>query len=209
MRDLGGLILFFTMLQNPLVPVWKKVMIVVTPIMIVLAIVAITSYFKNKENFIGTDMHHYSGFAKNLKSTNQERLAHLQKIQRGYLPGKDDEVLENFTNTIEVYHPDKYAIKPDYHRKVQIIGSDANPIESLETPEFMIPKSYDTEFKYENVAEVGDNEIEASKLRAVESTFKVVEQKKYYKDLLKSKCRAGNRSSAGNCGCSAPGVGEY
>ena len=208
MSNLGGLIMMFSMIYNPMVPTWKKVAIIVTPIVIVVTLMLIIQSLK-KEKFIGTDMHHYGGFSKNLKSTNQERLAHLQKIQKGYLPGKDDEVLENFTNSIELYHPDRYAVRPDYHRKVQVIGSNPNPVESLETPEFMIPKSYNTEFKFENIAEVGDNEIEASKLRAIESTFKVVEQNKFYKDLLKSKCRAGNRSDYKNCGCSAPQFGEH
>ena len=208
MSNLGGLIMMFTMINNPLVPTWQKVAIIATPFILILTIILIMRITR-KEKFIGTDMHHYGGFAKNLQSTNQERLAHLQKIQKGYLPGNDDEVLEKFTNSIELYHPDRYAVKPDYHRKIQVIGTNPNPVESLETPEFMIPKSYNTVFKFENVAEVGENEIEASKLRAIESTFKVVEQNKFYKDLLRSKCRAGNRSDYKNCGCNAPKFGEH
>jgi len=168
---------------------------------------------RGKEKFIGTDMWHGYTMHDSNKTNKEERTKSLQKISKGWLPGerpKSGGLLENFENTNGgYYNPRNYEISPDYHRTVQQFGVDPNPVESLETPEFMLPKTYRAGEKYELVTEVKDNAVDAVKLRAIESTFKNVEKNKFYKDLLNSKCRAGNRSSYKNCGCNAPAFGEY
>lgn len=185
-------------------------------ILIIIGIMAFFGYRfykKAKEGFIGSDMWYGYTFQDANKTTKEDRTKSLVKISKGWLPGerpKDAEiVLENFENVSDPYNPRNYEIEPDYQRKVQLFGVDPNPIESLETPEFMIPKTYRHKDKFEKLAEVEDNSIDSIKMRSIENVFKNVEKNKYYADLMKSKCRAGNRSSYDNCGCNKPKFGEY
>ena len=181
---------------------------------IVISIIAIIAFIlkRSSEGFIGTNMWYGYNFQDANKTSKEDRTKSLIKISKGWLPGerpKDAEViLENFENVEDPYNPRNYEIEPDYHRTIQKFGVDPNPVESLETPEFMIPKTYRQQDKYERIAEANDNSINAIKIRTMENVFKNVEKNKYYTNLLKSKCRAGNRSSYRNCGCNS-GSGEY
>lgn len=180
--------------------------LIVFGLFLVLVLVAVLG----KEKFIGTHMWYGQGFQNANLTSKQERTDDLVKISKGELPGdRSASLLENFENVGPKYNPRNYEVQPDYHRTVQQFGVDPNPVESLETPEFMIPKTYKSAFRYENLVQVADNNIDAIKLNSIESTFNNIEQNKFYKDLLRSKCRAGNRSSHKNCGCSAPEYGEH
>jgi len=178
--------------------------------LIIIGIIIILAFLNKKEGFIGTSMWYGQAQSDSKLVSKQERSDNLVKLSKGHLPGdRSASLLENFENIGSQYNPRNYEIQPDYHRTVQQFGVDPNPIESLETPDFMIPKTYKTSFKYENLSEVGDNNIEAMKLNSIESTFRNIEKNKFYKDLLRSKCRSGNRSSHKNCNCSAPAYGEH
>lgn len=179
-----------------------------------LAVVVFIALFLcfRKENFIGSDMWYGYSFHDSNKTSKEDRLKSLLKIKKGWLPGprpKQNGLLENFENVKNSYNPKTYEIEPQYHRTIRQFGIDPNPIESLETPEFMIPKTYRTLSKYEELNEVSDNVMDLRKLKGLEAGFKNAEKNKYYADLLKSQCRAGNRSDAKNCGCSKPFFGEH
>jgi hypothetical protein len=182
------------------------------PIFISIVLVIVFTSKGKKEKFIGTDMWYGYGFQDANKTSKQDRTESLIRISKGYLPGerpKSGGLLENFENIRDYYRPRNYEIEPDYHRTVQQFGVDPNPIETLETPEFMIPKTYRNDYNYESLVEVRDNRADAIKLKGKESAFNHIEKNKYYRDLLSSKCRAGNRSSYKNCGCNAPAFGEH
>lgn len=199
-------------ISNPFIPLKTKIIYLGIPTIFILIAILIFVLRSKKEKFIGTDMWFGYAFQDANKTSKEERTKSLQKIAKGWLPGerpKEDGLLENFENIQNYYNPRTYEVEPDYHRTVQQFGVDPNPIESLETPEFMIPKTYRGTDKFEKLTEADHNYINSIKLKAVESTFKNVEKNKYYADLLKSKCRAGNRSSYKNCGCKAPMFGEY
>lgn len=200
-------------LTNPLVPLNTKIMYIMGVVFVILFLVSLVTYLK-KESFIGTDMNYGYNFHDANKTGLKERTESLIKISKGYLPGerpkKGHGLLENFENIrYQKYNPRTYEIQSDYHRTVQQFGVDPNPVESLETPEFMLPKTYRTEDKYENLAEVKDNEKDAENLTNIEKTFKSVEKNKFYADLLRSKCRAGNRNDYKNCNCMGPRFGEF
>ena len=201
----------FSMLFDPYIPIKTKLIYYGIPLLIFI-IVLIIIFSSSKNKFIGTDMWYGYSLQDANKTSKEDRTKSLIKISKGYLPGerpKEGGLLENFENVRNYYNPRNYEIEPDYHRTVQQFGIDPNPVDSLETPEFMIPKTYRTTDKYENLIEVGDNSADTERLRQIESTFKGVEKNKYYADLLKSKCRSGNRSSYKNCGCNSPTFGEY
>lgn len=187
-----------------------KFVIIGIPILVILLLSYLMS---GKEKFIGTDMWYGQSQSDSNLVDKQERTDNLVKISKGYLPGKRapgaTNIIENFENTNLPFDPKSYEVASDYHRTVQLMGVDPNPVESLETPEFMIPKTYETEFKYENLMEVNDNNKDSLKLRSVESTFKNIEKQKFYKELFNSRCRSGNRSNHKNCGCKAPYYGEH
>ena len=197
-------------LSDPTLTFKDKMFRIVIPIIVVMMIFSLIMYMR-KESFIGTDMWYGQAQRNSQLVSKKERSDDLVKISKGYLPGErpKENLLENFENIGSHYNPRNYEIEPDYHRTVQQFGVDPNPIESLETPDFMIPKTYKTSFNYENLKEVGDNNIDAMKLNTIESTFRNIEKNKFYKDLLRSKCRGGNRSSADNCGCKKPFYGEF
>ena len=194
---------FFNLTTN------QKVMYIFLFIFVVVALFALLSFLFSKEKFIGTSMWYGYQFKDAKKTSKKDRTESLIKIKNGWLPGKERPLLEDFENIDEKYNPRHYEIQPDYHRTIKQFGVDPNPVESLETPEFMIPKTYRTDDKFEKLTEVDDNSNDAMKIRSIESTFKNVEKNKYYADLLKSKCRAGNRSDSNKCGCSKPTFGEY
>ena len=210
MSDLFALVNIFSLLYDPFVPTWKKVAIILTPFILAIILILIVTSLR-KENFIGTDIWHGYNFHDSNKTSKKDRTDSLVKISKGWLPGErpKDNLLENFENVKNNYNPRTYEISPDYHRTVKQFGIDPNPAESLETPEFMIPKTYRGTDKYEALTEVNDNAIGAMRIKQLESSFKNVEKNKYYADLLESKCRAGNRSSYKNCGCKGPAFGEF
>ncbi len=162
-----------------------------------------------KEKFFGTDMWYYNAFRDSDLVDKQARSDNLVKISKGYLPGKKDSILENFENTNLNFDPSNYEIHSDYHRTIQKISSNPNPIDSFETPEFRSPKNFSSKYNYEDLSEVDDNKADAIKLRSIELAFKNIEKNKFYNDLLRSKCRNGNRSSFKNCDCKRPFYGEY
>ena len=213
--NLFAMMNFINFLTDPLVPMNDKLMrvgIFLAILFLAVGIVIIIKNMTSKESFIGTSMWHGYNFQDANKTSKEERTKSLINISKGYLPGerpKTGGLLENFENVNDYYNPRNYEVDSDYHRTVQEFGVDPNPIESLETPEFMVPRTYRSKDKYENLTEVNDNSADAIRLRQIESSFKNVEKNKYYNDLLKSKCRAGNRSSYKNCGCKAPKHGEY
>jgi hypothetical protein len=200
-----------TFFSNPMLSFKQKMLYIGIAFFIFVALIFIISKLFSKESFIGTDMHYGNAQNDARLLGKKERLDQLIKYKKGYLPGKrapNAEVLEEFENVNLAYDPSNYEIQPDYHRTIQHFPENPNPIESLETPEFMIPKTYNSSFKYENLLEVDENSADSMRLRGIESTFKNIEKNKFYRDLLKSKCRAGNRSPAKNCGCSKPLYGE-
>lgn len=206
------MLMMFQFLSDPTLTFQQKMFKLMLPVFVVILIISTLMYFMSgKENF--TDMWYGQSQRDSQLVDKQERSDNLVKISKGYLPGEKPTdgsgLLEGFENTNSHYDPRTYEVQPDYHRTVQQFSVDPNPIDSLETPEFMIPKTYKTTYKYENLTEVSDNNIDAMKLNSIESTFNQIEKNKYYKNLLRSKCRAGNRSSHKNCGCSAPKYGEH
>ena len=213
MSSLLDMFFIFSFLNDPFMETKTKILYIGLIFGIPILIFAIFMMLRKKEGFIGTDMHHGYTLHDANKTGLKERTDSLIKISKGYLPGerpKEGGLLENFENIrFQYYDPRNYEISPDYHRTLQQFGVDPNPIESLETPEFMIPKTYRTNDKYENLVEVRDNEKEANELTNIEKTFRSVEKNKFYADLLRSKCRAGNRSEYKNCGCQGPRFGEF
>lgn len=213
MPSVFEMFMIFNFLSDPLVSTKTKAMYIIGMVGLLAIVGGIVYYLKSKsENFIGTDMWFRNSMNDSELASKQDRTDSLIKISKGYLPGErptSGGLLENFENVDTYYEPRNYEIEPDYHRTIQQFGVDPNPIESLETPEFMIPKTYRSKDKYENMLDVKDNIADAVKLRGIESSFKNVEKNKYYRDLLHSKCRSGNRSSYKNCGCKAPRLGEH
>ena len=201
----------FSFLTDPFLTTKQKLFRIFAPILILILLIGFFNFFVF-ESFIGTDMWFRNSMSDSKLNSKQERTDNLVKISKGYLPGERPSsggLLENFENINTNYNPRNYEIQADYHRTVQQFGVDPNPIDSLETPEFMIPKTYRTKDKYENLMEVTDNIADSMRLRDIETTFTNVEKNKYYKDLLMSKCRSGNRSNHKNCNCNSPKYGEY
>ena len=195
MGNMMGMSYVFDFLVDPFLPLKIKLIYFGIPMLLLILVITFLAMRKS-ENFIGTDMWFGYTLQDANKTSKKDRTKSLMKISKGWLPGKRPKpnLIEEFENVQSYYNPRNYEIKPDYHRTVQQFSVDPNPVESLETPEFMIPKTYRNDDVYEALTEVGDNEHQTIKLRAVESTFKNLEKNKYYADLLRSKCRADRKS---------------